>query len=128
MFPRNLQVGDIVTSPFGDAVVHEVNVTSFSVPWYDTQVLQSVDIHTISRVDLWRLTSVDELTQDDGFELPQEESVDPMCQELVQNAETTHESAQSKPRRFAVLTSPGQVDMLVGHSESNLMDGQDLSR
>ncbi len=108
-----------MSSPYGDAVMHTVTVNHLGIPHYEIQVLQTGVIYTLSRVDLWRLTSVDELTQDVEFLVPNRTSDG----DGEGNGDAPNEDQEQEPpakRRFAVPLDEDQVDRLADERQAQV--------
>ena len=57
-------MGDIVTSPHGDAVVCDIKMTPFGFPIFDIEVLQTGQLETVNRIAISKITDIQELTQE----------------------------------------------------------------
>ncbi len=60
----DLQVGDIVTSPYGDSVIKQVRPTPFGFPIFDIEILDSGERQTVNHIALSKIPDIQELSQE----------------------------------------------------------------
>ena len=67
---RSIEVGDICTSPHGDCAVFEITRHALGWKMYKIRVLESGKVFEVNRLQIWKITDVDEMSGDFEQDLP----------------------------------------------------------